>query len=160
VTGLQRNATPDWIERHASVLGQFFRTAREADPRRSCTFNDYSILETGGADSPHQDHFERTIRQLLDGQSPSRRHRHPRGISAKTSRIFHACGKSLIAMRNWGCRFRLQSSMSIRHDERLAGDYTRDFLTAMFAHESVNGRDHLGLLGETSLDPERCTLPR
>lgn len=138
VTGLQRNSTPDWIERHASVLGQFFRTAREADPSAKLYLNDYSILETGGSDAPHQDHFERTIRQLQADKTPL----DGIGIQGHFSEDLTDIPRLweiLDRYEKLGLPIQITEFDVNTHDERLASDYTRDFLTAMFAHESVNG---------------------
>jgi endo-1,4-beta-xylanase len=136
VTGLKRNASADWIERHANVLSPLFRTAREADPVAKLYLNDYSILETGGADAPHQDHFERTLRQLLADKAPLD------GIGIQG----HFSGDLTDIPRLWeildrygklGLPIQITEFDINTYDEQLAGDYTRDFLTAMFAHESV-----------------------
>jgi GH35 family endo-1,4-beta-xylanase len=138
VTGLKRNASPDWIERHASVLGEFYRAAHEADPGAKLYLNDYSILETGGDDSPHQDHFEKTIRQLLADKAPLG----GIGIQGHFSEDLTAIPRLwqiLDRYAQFGLPIQITEFDVNTHDERLAADYTRDFLTAMFAHESVNG---------------------
>jgi endo-1,4-beta-xylanase len=138
VTALKRNSTPDWIEKHASVLSGFFKAAREADPGARLYLNDYSILETGGTDAPHQEHFERTIWQLFAEKAPLD------GIGIQG----HFSEDLTDITRLWeildrfgklGLPIQITEFDINTYDEPLACDYTRDFLTAMFAHESVVG---------------------
>jgi GH35 family endo-1,4-beta-xylanase len=122
----------------ASVLTQFFRTAREADSAAKLYLNDYSILETGGFDVPHQDHFEKTIRQLLADKAPL----DCIGIQGHFSEDLTDIPRLwevLDRYRKSGLPILITEFDINTHDEQLAADYTRDFLTAMFAHESVNG---------------------
>jgi GH35 family endo-1,4-beta-xylanase len=138
VTGLQRNAAPDWIERQASVLSEFFRIAREADPVPKLYLNDYSILETGGTDAPHQEHFERTIRQLLADKAPL----DGIGIQGHFSEDLTNIPRLWEILDRYaklGLPIQITEFDINTHDERLSADYTRDFLIAMFAHEAVNG---------------------
>lgn len=137
VTGLAPKSAPDWIERHASVLTDFYKTARVADPDAKLYLNDYSILETGGDDAPHQDHFERTIRTLLAEKAPL----DGIGIQGHFSEDLTAIPRLwqiLDRYAQFGLPIQITEFDVNTHDERLAGDYTRDFFTAMFAHESVN----------------------
>jgi hypothetical protein len=87
LTGVSRDAAPDYIERHASTLVP--STVPRAKPTRA---------------------------------------------QSSTSTTTAAGGKD-------------------RYDEALQADYTRDFLTAMFAHEGV-----IGVL--TWVDSQCCILPR
>jgi endo-1,4-beta-xylanase len=138
ITGIAPKSSPDWIERHAAVLGEFYRTAREADPVPKLYLNDYSILETGGDDAPHQEHFERTIRQLLAGKALL----DGIGIQGHFSEDLTAIPRLwqiLDRYAQFGLPIQITEFDINTHDERLAADYTRDFLTAMFAHESVVG---------------------
>jgi endo-1,4-beta-xylanase len=137
VTGLAPKSAPDWIERHASVLTPFYQIARKADPTARLYLNDYSILETGGDDAPHQEHFERTIRQLLKEKAPL----DGIGIQGHFSDDLTAITRLwqiLDRYAPFGLPIQITEFDINTHDEQLAGDYTRDFLTAMFAHESVS----------------------
>src|SRR4029450_461306 len=136
ITGVAPKSAPDWIERHASVLSEFYRTAREADPASKLYLNDYSILETGGNDAPHQEHLERTIRKLLADKAPL----DGIGIQGHFSEDLTSLPRLWQLLDSYA-QFNLPIQITEfdinTHDERLAADYTRDFLTAMFAHESV-----------------------
>jgi endo-1,4-beta-xylanase len=138
MTGIAPKSAPDWIERHASVLSGFYRTARQADPAPKLYLNDYSILETGGDDAPHQEHFERTIRKLLADKAPL----DGIGIQGHFSEDLTAIPRLWQILDRYA-QFNLPIQITEfdvnTYDERLAADYTRDFLTAMFAHESVIG---------------------
>jgi endo-1,4-beta-xylanase len=138
ITGVAPKSAPDWIERHASVLGEFYRTTREADPAPKLYLSDYSILETGGNDAPRQEHLERTIRKLLDDKAPL----DGIGIQGHFKEDLTAIPRLwqiLDRYAQFGLPIQITEFDINTQDERLAADYTRDFLTAMFAHESVAG---------------------
>jgi GH35 family endo-1,4-beta-xylanase len=121
VTGLAPKSAPDWIERHASVLTDFYKTARVADPDAKLYLNDYSILETGGDDAPHQDHFERTIRKLLAEKAPL----DGIGIQGHFSEDLTAIPRLwqiLDRYAQFGLPIQITEFDVNTHDERLAGD--------------------------------------
>ncbi|MEA3208767.1 MAG: endo,4-beta-xylanase [Chthoniobacter sp.] len=137
-SGVARDAAPDWIERHASTLAQFFHAVRQADPAVKLDINDYSILETGGKDAPHQEHYERTIRQLLADKAPLE------GIGiqghfAEPLTPIPRVWEILDRFAKFGLPIQITEFDVNTYDEALQADYTRDFLTAIFAHESVSG---------------------
>jgi GH35 family endo-1,4-beta-xylanase len=128
----------DAVEQHAETLAQFFHAARKVDPEVKLDINDYSILETGGTDAAHQDHYERTIRRLLEKQTPLG------GIGIQghfneqltpVPRLWEILDR----FAKFGLPIQITELDVNTYDEALQADYTRDFLTAMFAHESVSG---------------------
>lgn len=138
MTGLAPKSSPDWIERHAEVLADFYRAAREADPKVKLDINDYSILATGGEDYPHQEHYERTIRQLLAVKAPVEgigMQGHFNEDLTPITRLWEILDR----FGKLGLPIQVTEFDINTLDEKLAGDYTRDFLTALFAHENVIG---------------------
>lgn len=138
LSGVTRGGAPDYIERHASTLVPFFHAARAADLGAKLDINDYSILETGGRDLAHQEHYERTIRALLAEGAPLQ------GIGIQG----HFSGDLTPIPRLWqildrfgkfGLPIQITEFDVNTYDEALQADYTRDFLTAMFAHHGVKG---------------------
>lgn len=138
LTGVTRDAAPDAVERHAAALVPFFKAAREADPGVKLDINDYSILETGGKDAAHQEHYERTIRALLAAGAPLQ----GIGIQGHFADDLTPIPRLWEILDRFG-KFKLPIQITEFDvnvsDEALQADYTRDFLTAMFAHESVIG---------------------
>jgi len=138
LSGVGREAAPDYIERHATTLAPFFRAAREADPGAKLDINDYSILETGGKDAAHQEHYERTIRALLAEGAPLQ----GIGIQGHFSEDLTPIPRLweiLDRFGSFGLPIQITEFDVNVADETVQADYTRDFLTAMFAHESIIG---------------------
>lgn len=138
LTGVTREGAPDYIERHASTLVPFFRAARKADAHARLDINDYSIFETGGKDYAHQEHYERTIRALLAEGAPLQ----GIGIQGHFSEDLTPIPRLWEILDRFG-KFGLPIQITEfdvnTYDEALQADYTRDFLTAMFAHGSISG---------------------
>jgi endo-1,4-beta-xylanase len=138
LSGVKRGDGTDYIERHAATLAPFFHAARAADPEVKLDINDYSILETGGKDLAHQDHYERTIRALIAGGAPIG----GIGIQGHFSEDLTPIPKLwkiLDRFTQFGLPIQITEFDVNTHDEALQADYTRDFLTAMFAHPGVRG---------------------
>ncbi len=138
LTGVTRGGAPDYIERHAATLVPFFQAARAADSAPRLDINDYSILETGGKDAAHQDHYERTIRALLTDGAPLQ----GIGIQGHFSEDLTPIPqlwKILDRFGKFGLPIQITEFDVNVSDEALQADYTRDFLTAMYAHENVSG---------------------
>ena len=116
----------------------WFRDTHEADPAPHLFINDYSILESGGRDAPHQDHYFKTIQLLLDGGAPVQ----GIGIQGHFSEDLTAIPRLIEILDRFGS-FGLPIQITEfdinTYDESVAADYTRDFLTAMFSHPSISG---------------------
>ena len=126
-----------------AVLGDaemidWFNAARAADPGPRLFINDYSILETGGRDAAHQDHYFKTIKALLDGGAPVQ----GIGIQGHFSEDLTPIPRLteiLDRFATFGLPIQITEFDINTYDEQLAADYTRDFLTAMFSHPSISG---------------------
>ena len=118
------------------VMVDWFKIARKADPAPTLFINDYAILSGGGGSTPHRDHYEETIRFLIDQGAPLQ------GIGLQGH-----FGTSLTAPEDlWALLERYAKFQKILHvteydivvdDEQLAADYTRDFYTIAFSHPAV-----------------------
>ncbi len=120
------------------ILADAFKAAREADPQPTLFINDYSILETCGKDSAHQDHYEKTIRSLLEQGAPVQ----GIGIQGHFGEDLTPVPRLLEIMDRFG-KFGLPIQITEfdinTYDEALQADYTHDFMTAIFSHPSSNG---------------------
>ena len=138
LTGVKRDSAPDWIERHAVPLADWFRAAHAADLAAKLDINDYSILSSGGHDTPHQDHYFRTIRALLAIGAPVQ------GIGLQShfaedltppARLLEILDRfATLGLPLQGTEHDINL-----YDEQVQADYTRDYLTVMFSHPSVIG---------------------
>lgn len=120
------------------VMVDWFKAAHAADPEAKLFINDYAILSGGGGTTPHRDHYEKTIRLLLDKGAPVD------GIGMQGH-----FGNSLTSPDDLNVlldRFaKFNKPIWITEydvnveDEALAGGYTRDFYTTLFSHPAVAG---------------------
>lgn len=123
-----------------SVMLDWFNQARLNLPAHGLFINDYSILSGGGRNVPHQQHYEDTIRYLLNNNAPIT------GIGLQShfgenltaiSRVYelieryHSAFPDLIIRAT---EFDINTK-----DEQLQADYTRDFLTIFFSHPATVG---------------------
>jgi len=121
------------------AMVDWFRQTHELDPDARLYLNDYGILASGGqTDTRHQQHFEDTLRFLIDRGAPIG------GIGMQSH-----FGENITPPRTlWtildrfaelGLPIQITEFDIATDDEQLQADYTRDFMTAVFAHEAVNG---------------------
>ena len=120
------------------VQADWFKAARKADPAARLYLNDYGILATGGKDAAHQQHFEETIAQLQKAGAPL----DGIGIQGHFGSDLTPPAR-LLEITDRYAKFGLPIQITEFDvqvpNEQLQADYTRDFLTAMFSHPSVNG---------------------
>lgn len=120
------------------VMVEWFKTAHAADPAAKLFINDYAILSGGGGTTAHRDHYEKTIRMLVDKGAPFD------GIglqghfgSSLTSPA------DLVQILDRYAKFNKTLWVTeydiVIDDEALAGSYTRDFYTTLFSHPAVGG---------------------
>ena len=147
--GALRGLATDWdvlnevYAKHeiVDILGQtamldWFQTAREADPKAMDYINDYDILEN--TDRTHQDAYFKTIQYLIQNGAPL----DGIGFQGHFGTRLTAPDKLLETLNRFaGFKKRLKvTEFDINMtDEKLQGDYTRDFMTMMFSHPSIDG---------------------
>lgn len=119
-------------------LADVFKLTRELDPQARLFINDYGILSHGGTDIEHQDGYYRTIRALLDTKAPVQ------GIGMQG----HFNEQLTAPTKIWDildrfAEFNLPIQITEHDinvwDEEVMADYTRDFMTAVFAHPATTG---------------------
>lgn len=118
------------------VMAEWFVQARQVDPEAKLYINDYDILTT--YDPPHRDHYEATIRFLLERGAPLD------GIGMQGHFKSEVTGpEELLAILDRFARF--GKALQITEfdvdtvDERLQADFTRDLMTVAFSHPAVEG---------------------
>jgi len=119
-------------------MAEWFRLARAADPDVTLYLNDYSIVNNGGYDLPHQDGYIR-IAKLLDSLGAPLQglgiQGHFHGQLTDPERVlqvfdrFAALNKKLLVTE-----FDVDTT-----DEQLQADYLRDFLTVAFSYPAIKG---------------------
>jgi endo-1,4-beta-xylanase len=122
------------------IMVDWFKTAREHHPTAGLFINDYSILSGGGLNTAHQNHYEDTIRFLLQQGAPvtgigMQGHfgASPTGIP----RVWSILERYAQAFP--GLAIKITEFDVDTDDEQLQADYTRDFLTILFSHPAVQG---------------------
>ncbi|MEK7407115.1 MAG: endo-1,4-beta-xylanase [Acidobacteriota bacterium] len=119
-------------------MAAWFKKAREIDPGVLLYINDYAILAAGGNDLAHQNHYFRTIEFLdrlgapVDGigmQGHFGADLTPPERLLEILDRFAKLGKAIQVT---------EFDIDIA-DEQLQADYTRDFMTTVFSHQSVSG---------------------
>lgn len=120
------------------VMLEWFKTTHEIDPAAKLFINDYAILSGGGGTTPHRDHYEKTIRMLLEKGAPL----DGIGMQGHFGASLTA-PEDLLQILDRFAQFKKTIWVSEYDvnidDERLAGDYTRDFYTTLFSHPAVGG---------------------
>jgi GH35 family endo-1,4-beta-xylanase len=122
------------------VMVEWFRRARAvADPSTRLYINDYGILASGGrTDTPHQAHYEDTIRFLIAQGAPfdgigMQGHFGSQPTPPTT------LWKILDRFAAFGKRIQVTEFDINTEDEDYQAAYTRDCVTALFAHPAVDG---------------------
>jgi GH35 family endo-1,4-beta-xylanase len=127
-----------------SVLGEaalveWFHLARAADPSARLYLNDFTMLSYGALSRSRSRQFHDNVRFLLDSGAPLD------GIGEQA----HHVGDRLVGIgrvlaeldrfAQFGLPIRLTEFDIDSEDRALQADYLRDFYTAAFSHQAVNG---------------------
>ncbi len=119
---------------------EWFRRVRERAPAARLYLNDFGILAAGGrTDTPHQAHYEKTIRFLLEGGAPltglGMQSHFDEGNITPPETLW----KILDRFAVFGLPIQITEFDVNSTDETFQAAYLRDFMTAVFAHPAVNG---------------------
>lgn len=138
----------------------WFKKTREWDPTARLYLNDFGILAAGGmTDTPHQAHFEKTLQFLLDGGAPLS------GIGMQSHfgenvTPPETLWKILDRFAVFALPIQITEFDVNTLDETMQANYQRDFMTAVFAHESVNGFVMWGFYEGAHWRPEAALFRR
>jgi len=120
------------------IMVDWFNKTREMDPTAKLYLNDNNIISGGGVDAAHQEHFLGTVQYLLDNGAPLQ------GLGTQChfgtnvtppERIWSI----LDQLASYGLEVQATEFDINSQYEDLQVNYTRDFMTAYFAHPSTVG---------------------
>ncbi len=122
------------------IMLDWFNKAREVLPDQTLYLNDYGILSGGGRNADHQQHFEDTIRYLLDNDAPME----AIGMQGHFSSSPTSIETLWEVLERYSAQFpelkiRITEFSIATDDEAMQGDYLRDFFTMIFSHPKTNG---------------------
>ncbi len=132
-----------WNHDLMDILGNgamidWFKKTHESDPRARLYLNDNNIISAGGSDVAHRNHYLWTARFLLDNGAPLH------GLGTQC----HFGSNPTPPQRIWSILDELDdlgleiqcTEFDISSDDtEYQANYTRDFMTAYFAHPSTVG---------------------
>ncbi|MET0412617.1 MAG: endo-1,4-beta-xylanase [Polyangiaceae bacterium] len=118
------------------VMVDWFKIAREVDPKPKLYINDFAILSGGGGTTAHRDHYEKMIQLLVDNKAPF----DGIGMQGHFGTSLTSPDDLFKLLDRYG-KFKKGISVTeydvVIDDEELAGNYTRDFYTTLFSHPAV-----------------------
>ena len=120
------------------VMIEWYKKTKELDPDPVLYINDYNIIGGGGLNKAHQDHYFETIKYLQDKGAPLE------GIGFQSHFAWtltppENVWKILDRYSVFGLEMQVTEFDVSIDDEQLQADYTRDFLTAIFAYPKMTG---------------------
>jgi len=122
----------------AEVMVEWFKEARAADPAVKLFINDYAILSGGGGETPHREHYEKTIKLLIDKGAPldgvGMQGHFGTSLTSPDDML-----KILDRFAKFGKQIWITEYDVDVEDEELAGRFTRDFYMTLFSHPAVGG---------------------
>lgn len=122
----------------AECFTEFFKSADGVLPNAALYYNDYAGLVRAGVNTYHKDHFEMTIRRLIEEGAPI----DGIGIQGHFGEILTPPHRLIRELDRWG---QFDKKILITEfdvgvtDEQLMADFTRDFLSVCFSHPDVDG---------------------
>lgn len=134
--GFDNHDLMDWLGNQAMV--DWFKQADAASPDCDLYYNDYAALVRGGHPTAHKDHFEKTLKFLIDNDAPI----DGIGIQGHFGSLLTPPERLLNELDRWGSfgkKIMITEFDVIVPDEQLRSDFLRDFFIACFSHESVDG---------------------
>jgi len=138
-----------------SVMLDWFQRARSHSTRQGLYINDYSIMAGGGLNATHQQHFEDTIRYLVEQNAPITgigMQGHFSSSPTPIERVYAIIDRFHQAFPNLDIRTtELDISTT---DEVMQADYTRDFMTIFFSHPATVGIQKWGFWEGAHWRPE------
>ncbi|MEO0514382.1 MAG: endo-1,4-beta-xylanase [Planctomycetota bacterium] len=120
------------------IMVDWFKLAHEAHPGAVLYVNDNDMVTAGGRDTKHMQHYEDMIQMLLDKGAPVG------GIGMQghfstTLTSPENVWKTLDRFAKFDLPIKITEFDVKNEDPQVQADYQRDFLTAVFAHESIAG---------------------
>ena len=120
------------------AMVDWFKESRAADPFSKLFINDYAILSGGGGTSGHRDHYEKTIKMLVDKGAPL----DSIGMQCHFDSLLTG-PDDMLAILDRYAKFGIpiwvtEYDVGI-DDEEVNGRFTRDFYTTLFSHPAVEG---------------------
>jgi GH35 family endo-1,4-beta-xylanase len=120
------------------VMVDWFKEVRAVEPCAKLFINDYGILTGGSGNTPHRDHYEKTIKMLVEKGAPLD------GIGMQGHFDGFLTGPDdMLAILDRYAKYGVpiwvtEYDLGI-NDEEVCEKFTRDFYTTLFSHPSVEG---------------------
>ena len=131
----------------------WFKQARSVAPNAKLYYNDYAGLVRGGLPTTHKDHYEETLRYLIDNGAPI----DGMGIQGHFGSLLTPPYRLLRELDRWASLdlkiLITEFDVTVPGDQ-LRADFVRDFMTMCFSHPSVTGILSWGFWSEAHWRPE------
>ncbi len=134
------------------AMVQWFKEADAALPDCDLYYNDYAALVRGGHPTAHKQHYEKTIKYLIDNGAPI----DGIGIQGHFGSLLtppHRILQELDHLSSFKKKIMITEFDVIVPDEQLRSDFLRDFYISCFSHEAVHGIVSWGFWSENHWMP-------
>ena len=149
--GFDNHELMDWLGDEAMV--EWFKEADAALPDCDLYYNDYAALVRGGHPTAHKEHFDKTIKYLIDNGAPI----DGIGIQGHFGSLLtppHRMLQELDHLAGFEKKIMVTEFDVIVPDEQLRADFLRDFYISCFSHEAVDGIVTWGFWSENHWMPQ------